>query len=377
MLLNWCKNMSMENKKMRVNYCDFLRLISITSVILIHVLADFRDFYLVHDKKYYFLLTFLDSITRTGVPIFFMLTGFFMLNSKKNESYSLFLKKRLPKLIIPFVLISLLYYIYESHKIGKDISIMDFFNLFTQNKIKYHFWFMYDIILIYLIIPFLNKLVNSLKREELKSLIILIYLSNILCIVKLLSNLFNLDLLGSFIYPQLIIYINYLFVGYYLRNYDISQNKKKHIYIFSIISLIMMPIVDFILTGNLRNDSALVASSPFSFIMSIGLFIFIKDNYDKIRFNSKAEKILSYTSEIIFYIYMMHVIIMELIKRILIKFISINSFRSSCLLIFLLFIFTFFISYIVSMIINLVYKKFETFLKKNKNYIFKYPFLNP
>ena len=139
----------------------------------------------------------------------------------------------------------------------------------------------------------------------------------------------------------------------------------------------MMPIVDFILTGNLRNDSALVASSPFSFIISIGLFIFIKDNYDKIRFNSKAEKILSYTSEIIFYIYMMHVIIMELIKRILIKFISINSFRSSCLLIFLLFIFTFFISYIVSMIINLVYKKFETFLKKNKNYIFKYPFLNP
>ena len=167
-------------KKERVKYCDALRFWAIVSVILIHIFADFRDSYLVQDRLCYFIVTFFDSITRMGVPIFFMLTGIFMLGSNKEESYTQFLKKRVSKLFIPFFLISIVYYIYEGFKNNTSLSILSFLNVFTSNQIKYHFWFMYSIILIYLVLPFVKKLVQDLSKKELRTLIFVIFSGNVL-----------------------------------------------------------------------------------------------------------------------------------------------------------------------------------------------------
>lgn len=354
----------MKNKKNRIEYCDLLRLIAIISVVLIHVFADFRDYYLINNKFYYFILTFLDSLTRTGVPIFFMLTGIFMLNNNKEEKYSVFLKKRIPKLLIPFFIISIIYYIYETFKVNNNLSIINFIDLFTKNSIKYHFWFMYSIILIYFLIPFLKKLIHSLKKEELRNLILVIFISNILIVIRAFSRLFNLNLFDGFIYPNLIIYINYLFLGYYLFKYDFPKKYKKHLYILGIISIIIMPIGDYFLTNNFREDNLLVASSPFTFVAATALFILIKNNYEKFKLNTKSKQFLSYTSNIIFYIYMMHVIVMENVKKFLFNYINPNRFIISSVFIIIEFILTFIITYLLSMLLNYIYNKTEAFIKR-------------
>lgn len=354
----------MKDKKNRVEYCDLLRLIAIISVVFIHVFADFRDYYLITNKNYYFILTLLDSFTRAGVPIFFMLTGVFMLNNNKDEKYSSFLKKRIPKLVIPFFIISIIYYIYEMIKINKEVSLIGFINLFTSNAIKYHFWFMYSIILIYLILPFLKKMIQALNKTQLKNLIIIIFTSNILSIIKVFSNLFNLNLFSGIIYPNLIIYINYLFLGYYLFKYDISKKYKKNIYLLAIISLIIMPIGDYVLTNNLRADNLLVAISPFPFLVATALFILIKDNYQKMKLNIQTKKFMSYTSNIIFYIYMIHVIVMEIVKKCLLRFINPDRFIVAGGFIVIEFILTFAISYILSMLLNYLYNKTQEFITK-------------
>ena len=354
----------MKNQRKRIEYCDFLRLIAIVSVVLIHVFADFRDYYLINNKSYYFILTFLDSFTRAGVPIFFMLTGIFLLNNK-NESYTDFLKKKMPKLVVPFLFISIIYYIYEMLKLSKGISLIGFINSFTSNNIKYHFWFMYSIILIYLIIPFLKKMINSLNKKELRTLIVVIFISNILILVKSISNLFDLNLFNGFIYPNLIIYTNYLFLGYYLYKYNISDKYKKIIYYLAIISLIIMPIGDYILTSNFREDTFLVASSPFTFIIASALFIFTKDNYHKLKLSNKTRNFLSYTSNIIFYIYMIHVIVMENIKNYLLRYIQPYRFLISCIFMLLEFVLTFIISYSLAMLLSYLYKKISKSIVKN------------
>lgn len=73
-------------KKERLQYCDALKTISIFLIVAIHVLAFFRDTYVSTNRLYYTLITFVDALTRVGVPIFFMITGTFMLskNEKKN-----------------------------------------------------------------------------------------------------------------------------------------------------------------------------------------------------------------------------------------------------------------------------------------------------
>lgn len=80
-------------KQTRIKYCDALRLIAIISVVMIHVLAEYRDVYVGNNSLYYGIVTFFDSLTRAGVPIFFMITGAFMLSRKDKLQYSEFLKK--------------------------------------------------------------------------------------------------------------------------------------------------------------------------------------------------------------------------------------------------------------------------------------------
>ena len=344
--------------KNRVKYCDALRFLAIASVILIHVLADFRDLYLINYKPNYFLLTCIDSFTRMGVPLFLMFTGIFMLNDKKKYSYKEFIKKRLPKLVIPFIIISFIYYIYETLKIKETFSIINFISLFTTNGIKYHFWYMYSIICIYLLIPYLKILVQRLNKKKLENLILINFImGNVLISLMHLFSIININVLSALYFPNLIIYANYLFLGYYLYKYKINKKSKKIFYKLAFISIILMPILDYIMTKDLRTDSFLTVTSIFSFIMTTAFFIFVKDNYDKFKINEKVECFFVKSASLTFYIYMFHVIIMELIKKGMLKIFVPNRFLENMIFIVIEYILTFILSYYISIIFDKLYNK--------------------
>ena len=97
----------------------------------------------------------------------------------------------------------------------------------TSSQTAYHLWFLPTIILIYMFIPFLKKLVKALSKKELFTLILLIIIfGNLFKVLNELSNIFNHGVLENFTIPDLIIYTNYLFIGYYLYKYNVKINKK-------------------------------------------------------------------------------------------------------------------------------------------------------
>ena len=75
--------------KKREIYSDVLKIVSIFMVILIHILSPYREMYYPQNGKFFLLLSIIDDFTRVAVPIFFMITGTFML-SKKTEKYTQF-----------------------------------------------------------------------------------------------------------------------------------------------------------------------------------------------------------------------------------------------------------------------------------------------
>lgn len=348
--------------KERVKYCDLLRVIAIVSVIFIHVFADFRDSFLISNRNYYSLLTFLDSFTRTGVPLFFMLTGIFMLGSKKEEKYSEFLKKKASKLFIPFFVISIIYYIYEVLKSGGGFSILQFLNAFTSNQVKYHFWFMYSIILIYLLIPFMKRMIQNLSKEELRNLILVILLSNFLSAIFIISRKFDYSFFSAFLFSNEIRYLNYLFLGYYLYHYGISKKYHRVLYLLGVLCIFAMPILDAFVTETVREDSFLVAGSILPFIASTALFTFVRENYDKWGISKRVEKFFTVTSPLIFYIYMMHVLVMEITKKFLFQVFEPFGFKMSLVFMGVEFIITFVGSYILAYILNYLYSKVEKLL---------------
>ena len=181
--------------KERVKYCDTLKAISIILVILIHVFSIYRDLYINSNRLYYTILTLGDSFTRIAVPSFLMITGIFMLSKKGETSYKDYLMKRMPKLIIPFIIFSIVYYLYEKIKAEETLSLLSFFQVFTSyGGAKYHLWFMYVIIIIYLLIPFISILVKALKKKELRNLIILIFvMGNVINFIYLVSYKYDVN----------------------------------------------------------------------------------------------------------------------------------------------------------------------------------------
>lgn len=357
--------------KERVKYCDFLRFVAIISVLFIHIFADFRDGYLLTNRNYYFILTFFDSFTRTGVPLFFMLTGIFMLGSKKKEKYCDFLKKRVSKLLIPFFVISAFYYIYDMIKIGGNLSILQFLNAFTSNQIKYHFWFMYSILLIYLLIPFLKKMVQNLDKKELRTLIFVILLSNFLSVICTISKKFDYSFFSMFLFSNEFRYLNYMFLGYYLYSYGIPKKYHKGLYFLGVLSLLLMPILDLVVTSTIRYDAMLVAGSIFPFILTTAFFTFVKENYSKWKLVGKLEGFFTFTTPIIFYIYMIHIMVMNIVKEFLFRFLLPDRFINVIIFIIFEFFFTFIISYIIAYILYLLYsfieKQFFSIKRKRKH----------
>src|SRR5699024_10071113 len=107
------------------------------------------------------------------------------------------------------------------------------------------FWFMYIIILIYIFIPFIKVLVQNLKRNELRNLIIVIFiLGNVLKTINLYTSKIDITLFTGITLKDITIYSNYVLLGYYLYNYDIKQNTRKKIYIIGILCILLIPIAD-------------------------------------------------------------------------------------------------------------------------------------
>lgn len=344
--------------KERVKYCDALRFISIFLVISIHILCDFRDIYVGTDTLKYAILSFFDSLNRAAVPIFLMITGAFMLSSNKKEKYSEFFIKRITKLFFPFVIISFIYYLFYILNNNKDFNFLSFLELFTSNKIKYHFWFMYCIILIYLFIPFLKVMIQNLKKKDILNLSILIFVfGNILSFIITISSRFELSFMNSFALSQNIICVNYLFVGYYLYNNDISKRNKKIIYILAIISIVFLNIADHFYNTNFRDDVFFTPISIFSIMPGCALFLIFKDYYDKLKIPSKINRFIVDNSKYIFYVYMLHVLVKEeFVIKILEKFLLPSELSNNFIGVLVICVFRMFFTLIISFIVAIVFE---------------------
>lgn len=335
-----------SSKTERVWYCDALRVLAIALVVLLHTFADWRWMYFDASRTCYFVLTCLQIITRVAVPIFFMLTGAFMLGRTKEEKYSTFFKTRVLKLLIPFAIISAVYYVYQAF-VTSSGSLWDFLVQFSNNGIKYHFWYMYAIILIYLLIPFLNKMILNLSKRNLQILIVILACSNLVHAVSYVFASQGTPILAEWSFPNMVCYINYLFLGYYLYHYEIAKKWRKWLYVAGVLALCLMPVIDILTVKTSITDSLFVAGSIGPFIAATALMVAFRSIQWK--WSARWKKFFVITAPLVFYIYMVHVIVMDLTKQSLLRVWTPQRFIEVCLFIAVEFILTFVLSYIVAL----------------------------
>ncbi|PLR84500.1 acyltransferase [Bacillus canaveralius] len=151
---------SKEGKKY-IYEIHFLRAFACLSVVGVHVSA---TNYGMTQETWTWFTYFLNQIGRFGTPIFAVISGFLLFYQVKRRGFALgrFLKTRLSKIIIPFLIWSLAYryllYYYDNQALGdygaevKKILLGDSF---------YHLYFVAIVVQFYLIFPFIQKLFRT------------------------------------------------------------------------------------------------------------------------------------------------------------------------------------------------------------------------
>lgn len=161
---------------------DIVRIISTLAVIILHVGWDFCGYDTNVNGKDFFGGCILVGITRFAVPCYLMISGVFLLKNERNLDWRIFYKKSWNKLGAPLLHISVVYVLYyyarnivylilDMHQKVNWIEPLYNWMIGIPGK---HLWYMYMLIPLYILVPWLIRVKKELTPKQWKILGIVI-----------------------------------------------------------------------------------------------------------------------------------------------------------------------------------------------------------
>ena len=198
--------------RQKIVFFDLLRCVATVAVVVIHVLGPYRDqFGVIADCDWITAITF-NSFNHWAVPVFIMITGALMLSDTHEFDAKYYVKRRLGKVLVPFLVWSAFFALLSGMTAqGYDSHVaMDTLRALPFHETYYHLGFFYYFIPLYFVAPFLRIFV---QRSDSKSVI------GVTCIWLLLNTLYLFKIDGIWSH-QLVLYSGYLLFGYCLFKLD-------------------------------------------------------------------------------------------------------------------------------------------------------------
>lgn len=299
------------------NPLTYIRVIAVLAVITLHSSGES----LLHfDAKNPFDINYVTgvffySFLRWATPFFILISGTLMLNAKKRDEDTLpFLKKRVSRILIPFVFWALIYYSYENRGAflsGYLPSYVPFITRFFFEEVYYHLWFIQMILGLYILTPFLRVFLKSAKKSDIEYFLAVCFIAS--AVQNFYPTFFVIKYIGWFSF------IGYYLLGHYLSTYPIPVRFRKWLYIGGILSVIGH-IVGTLVVSNWQHayyDHFFMYVSPTVIILTVALFTFLQ-NIDWQGFANKfpnINKVMLKINELSFGIYFIHVLILDLLKN--------------------------------------------------------------
>lgn len=138
----------------REQWVDFVRATAIFLVVMLHSASPWLYRYGQTSNFNWQIGNVIDSITRVSVPLFFMTTGYLLLN--KPVSLKDYFNNRVKRIVIPWLAWSVIYLVYKSIRFDLPITFWEGILEFINEDIYFHFWFLYVLIGLYLFIPVIS-----------------------------------------------------------------------------------------------------------------------------------------------------------------------------------------------------------------------------
>lgn len=297
--------------KKRVVYLDFLRCLAICLVIVLHSIAPVVVNTAFYQTSSWYLCMLVDTLDRMGVPLFFMISGYLMLARGSTLEVGTFYRKNLPKLLVPLAVWNLIYYLVNAWRMGEEPSLLAFASALFRQGVSSHMWFVYVLLGIYLLAPFLKRIVDNCTSQQLLVLIgIVLFYPTIRPVLNAFLPV-DLYLFGPLVEGCL----GYFLVGYWLGSHRLAPRTRYVLYALGIAGYLAGTV------GNLMAASPESISLPMDggyglhhYLTSSAVFVWVQTFFSRHRRGAAAAaRPLAWLSERIFGVYWVHVLVLDLV----------------------------------------------------------------
>jgi surface polysaccharide O-acyltransferase-like enzyme len=161
-----------------------------------------------------------DSFTRWSVPLFVMISGMLLLPAPASASPLDFWRKRLRRLLPALVFWTLVYFIFR-YFLEPPFGLKDAIKSLLKGNVYYHTWYLYMLVGLNFITPYLQQLVAVLSRRA------LLYLT-LGCFIIAAGEFAYGGRIITFL-PSFLPYVGYYLAGHYLATLDFTPKKRLFI----------------------------------------------------------------------------------------------------------------------------------------------------
>ncbi|RRZ93524.1 acyltransferase [Erwinia sp. 198] len=295
-------------KKMNIK---LLTLVATYLVVLLHTAAvPFSYFHLAWSVSVMY-----EALGRIAFPLFLLIAGYVSLN--KNESLLSTLKTRVLDLVIPLVVWSVIYIIYNK-QVNADTSPVSLLELLSTPAYP-HMWFVYTMILLYLVTPLLNTFIQNGSQQRVNYTVTVWF---VLASVYMLFDNVKANLLEGHAIPapsniDMVVYLSgFYIIGGVARRFDINPKVVISGIIF-ILSAVLTAVMTYSLSISTFAPNAifLFYSAPTLVVVSLACFFMLLNA--PFHYSRRAIRLIHELSRLSLGIFFVHLMVLESLLHLL------------------------------------------------------------
>lgn len=159
--------------RQHIDYFDPLRIVAAFGVIFMHTASDLLRLDITPQWE---IINVCTSLAFTSVPLFLLMSGYLILSSPRTLDIRYHLTRRLPHLLAPlgfWTVIAVIEVQLSQHTLAPATVLEGIVYSFGQ-PVMLHFWYMYQLVALYLLAPVLCAAFRSLDRSGHRYVLVLI-----------------------------------------------------------------------------------------------------------------------------------------------------------------------------------------------------------